>query len=256
MIYKKNNKAPGTFSVIAKHVIEDKRLSAQERGILIYLLSKPSDWEVNIKDLIRQGLGGRSSVQKAMKSLVTFGYAELKRCKDPNNPGRFLGSRYHIYEDPKNREREILAAGKTDSRESREPRKSTTSKASCILKNEVLLKNNTIHKQTHTKASFQKFLEIYEVNESDSLYKIWEKIPVDDYDKILEHAAKYIPANSNKRYRKLAQNYLKQETWKQEIIDRNHEENTNNGRASGPTKSSNARSHSRAKLKKTGFKTC
>lgn len=256
MIYKNNKKAPGTFANISKNVIEDKRLSFKERGILIYLLSKPPDWQVNIKDLINQGHGGKSSVQKAMKSLVEFGYAVLKRSQDPLNPGRLLGSRYHIYEEPISRESESPAVGNSDSRGLRNPIIPAVEKVVDIDKKELILKSNSIQKENHTEDFFQKFLKIYEVRETASLRRVWEKISIVDYSKILDHSPKYILANPEKKFRKSARNYLKEEEFLQEIIDRNYEKDTLNGRAGRSASGGNARTHPRSELKKTKYKAC
>jgi hypothetical protein len=41
--------------VIDKRTVEDVRLTWAARGLLAYLLSRPDDWEVLVKDLIKRG---------------------------------------------------------------------------------------------------------------------------------------------------------------------------------------------------------
>ena len=66
------------YAVISSACIEDKRLSWEARGLLIYLLSKKDNWQVKIKDLINQTkdcLGvrsGRDKVYKVLKELRTM----------------------------------------------------------------------------------------------------------------------------------------------------------------------------------------
>ncbi|MCK2122148.1 hypothetical protein [Pseudomonas sp. PNPG3] len=91
------------FAVISSGCIEDKRLSWDARGMLIYLLSKQDDWIVQIKDLINQTkecLGvraGRDKVYKLLKELRCAGYLwrDFSRCG-----GTFAGVEYVVSEEP------------------------------------------------------------------------------------------------------------------------------------------------------------
>jgi hypothetical protein len=66
------------FTIVPNKAINDK-LSWAARGMLLYLCSKPDDWEVNITDLVNQTTGaakrsGRDAVRKIMDELVECGY--------------------------------------------------------------------------------------------------------------------------------------------------------------------------------------
>lgn len=66
------------FTIVPNQTINDK-LSWAARGMLLYLCSKPDDWEVNITDLVNQTTGsakrsGRDAVSKIMDELVECGY--------------------------------------------------------------------------------------------------------------------------------------------------------------------------------------
>ena len=66
------------FTIVPNQTINDK-LSWAARGMLLYLCSKPDDWEVNITDLVNQTTGtakrsGRDAVRKIMDELVECGY--------------------------------------------------------------------------------------------------------------------------------------------------------------------------------------
>lgn len=90
------------FSVISADCIEDKRLSWEARGLLVYLLSKKDDWVVQIKDLINQTRGclgvrsGRDKVYKLLKELRCAGYLwrDYSRCG-----GTFAGVEYVVSEE-------------------------------------------------------------------------------------------------------------------------------------------------------------
>ncbi|QIQ61295.1 hypothetical protein V039C_0017 [Vibrio phage V039C] len=66
------------FTIVPNQTINDK-LSWSARGMLLYLCSKPDDWEVSIEDLINQTTGsakrsGRDAVRKIMDELIECGY--------------------------------------------------------------------------------------------------------------------------------------------------------------------------------------
>lgn len=66
------------FTIVPNQTINDK-LSWAARGMLLYLCSKPDDWEVNISDLVNQTTGcvkrsGRDAVRKIMDELIECGY--------------------------------------------------------------------------------------------------------------------------------------------------------------------------------------
>lgn len=87
------------FTVIHNSVIDNEDLSWKARGILIYLLSKPNNWEVRMSELISKSKNeGQMAVRSALKELVKFGYARL--VKGYNHETKKPGSRYEIFESP------------------------------------------------------------------------------------------------------------------------------------------------------------
>ena len=91
------------FSVISADCIEDKRLSWESRGLLIYLLSKQDSWIVQIKDLINQTKAcigvrsGRDKVYKLLKELRCAGYLWRDYAR---TGGTFSGVEYVVSEEP------------------------------------------------------------------------------------------------------------------------------------------------------------
>ena len=55
------------FVTINQDAVEDSRLSWAARGLLGYLLSRPDDWKVLIKDLQHRGDLGRDGIYKLME---------------------------------------------------------------------------------------------------------------------------------------------------------------------------------------------
>lgn len=92
------------FYTLNKSISEDGRLSWAARGVLIFLLGKPDNWEVSVKHLINQtqdAIGkasGRDAVRVILKELEQAGYlvADFARSEG----GVFNGMAYTVCEIP------------------------------------------------------------------------------------------------------------------------------------------------------------
>lgn len=92
------------FYTLDKSISEDNRLSWAARGLLIFLLGKPDNWEVSVKHLINQtqdAIGkasGRDAVRVILKELEQAGYliADFARAEG----GAFNGMAYTVCEMP------------------------------------------------------------------------------------------------------------------------------------------------------------
>jgi hypothetical protein len=85
------------YSVISNEPINDARLSWGARGLLVYLLSKPDDWKVNIFDLIQRGPAREKRIRAHLKELVKFGYMVRLRFVRPDGTFNWVTM---IYESP------------------------------------------------------------------------------------------------------------------------------------------------------------
>lgn len=86
------------FTVIPNSVSQNKLLNLEERGLLVYLLSLPSDWVIyksNLHILIEEKEG---TVDRVFKSLQNKGY--ILSVKQINKKGRFCGWNHIVYENP------------------------------------------------------------------------------------------------------------------------------------------------------------
>jgi hypothetical protein len=90
-------KRENPYAQIDKTVLNDKRLSWKAKGLLAFLLSKPDNWEINIKNLIKQAKDGKEAIYSGIKELITFGYIVRVESR---NKGRFAQIEYLIYENP------------------------------------------------------------------------------------------------------------------------------------------------------------
>lgn len=84
------------YFMMLRATAQHRALSYEARGVLAYLLSKPNDWEVKVKDLQQEGCG-RDKVYRILRELETFRYLtrELIRVN-----GTVKGIEYVVYESP------------------------------------------------------------------------------------------------------------------------------------------------------------
>jgi len=89
---------PKSYTSISNIAINDSRLSWEARGILVWLLSKPSNWIVSREALVNQGSAGREKVGRILNELESLGY--LVRNQNRNADGTFTYES-EVYEEPR-----------------------------------------------------------------------------------------------------------------------------------------------------------
>ena len=70
------------FARVTKSMLADSKISWRAKGILSYLLGKPSGWKLKISDVRKHGTEGERAVRSALKELRGHGYAELSAVRD------------------------------------------------------------------------------------------------------------------------------------------------------------------------------
>lgn len=83
----KTHREDGKFFLMNKQSIEDCQLSWKAKGILSYLMSKPSDWQIHVSDLAKHSTDGESAVRSALAELEVTGY--LVRRREHGEDGQF-----------------------------------------------------------------------------------------------------------------------------------------------------------------------
>ncbi|RCL00014.1 MAG: hypothetical protein JSC085_001001 [Candidatus Tokpelaia sp. JSC085] len=102
------------YVVVPNSLVEDHRLSFEARGVLCYLLSKPNNWKIQIRDLQKQGNLGRDKTYRLLKELRNIGY--LEHIVNRNKKSQIISKDYIIYDVAKiNSERLSLDLDKSDS---------------------------------------------------------------------------------------------------------------------------------------------
>ena len=92
------NKKQDNFTVLDNSVMQNDNLSWKAKGILTYLLSLPTDWDVHLKEIEEHATDGITSLRSGIKELREAGYIKYHKYKD--DKGKFQ-HRYNIYEFPK-----------------------------------------------------------------------------------------------------------------------------------------------------------
>jgi len=92
-IEKVNNYTP-----IHRWSAEDTRLSWEARGLLIFLLVKPDDWEVLLAHLINSSPAKKDKVRRIIQELIRHNYIVKKEVRGES--GRFSAPEYIVYELP------------------------------------------------------------------------------------------------------------------------------------------------------------
>lgn len=68
------------FTVIPNALLQDQRLSCRDRGLLVWMLSKPPDWEFSKLSIVNElKLDGESSIKSGVKNLKAAGYLEIRQ---------------------------------------------------------------------------------------------------------------------------------------------------------------------------------
>ncbi len=87
------------FARVSKKMLADERLTFRAKGILSYLLGKPRDWKVRIKDVVNQGPEGIDAIRAGLMELRRTGYAMLR--KEKNEDGTIKAWVWKVSSKPK-----------------------------------------------------------------------------------------------------------------------------------------------------------
>ena len=75
----------GPYTVIGNAAAQDSQISWKAKGLLIYLLSLPKDWNIRINELAAHATDGYDSTKRAMDELLAAGYIQRgQRIRKPD----------------------------------------------------------------------------------------------------------------------------------------------------------------------------
>jgi len=93
------SKSTERFTTLPNELIKSNTLSLDEKGLLSYLLSLPSDWVIYKKNLYNNLPDKPGTIDRAFKGLQTKGYILSVKMHDFTT-GRFVGWNHVVYDLP------------------------------------------------------------------------------------------------------------------------------------------------------------
>lgn len=87
------------YVMIDRRPIDNNKLSFKAKGILIYLLSRPDGWEVNMVDLVARSTEGLAAVKSGVRELQAAGHLRHLTIKEPET-GKISAHLWEVYEAP------------------------------------------------------------------------------------------------------------------------------------------------------------
>ena len=97
-LIKRTKRKRDNFTQIENSLLSDKRMSFDTKGLLCYVLSKPNDWIIYKRQLMKEFKLGRTTIDRMFKEMEICGYmtvSKMLRGKD----GSFTGNAYHFYDE-------------------------------------------------------------------------------------------------------------------------------------------------------------
>ena len=85
------------FAVLPNEMINDEKLTSDALAVLVYLLSKPNDWQVRPTNLRNRFGWGKDKVYRILANLEQLGYM---RRESARNDGQFAETRYFVMDSP------------------------------------------------------------------------------------------------------------------------------------------------------------
>ena len=85
------------YTVIPNALLNDTEISGECLAMMVYLLSKPSDWQLSVKNLMKRFGWGRDKTYQTIAGLIERGYV-IKNAQ--RNGGKFNSYTYFVYDTP------------------------------------------------------------------------------------------------------------------------------------------------------------
>lgn len=87
------------FTVLPNEMLQDPRLSCRDRGLLVWMLSKPQDWAFSQRGIANElSFDGESSVKAGVKNLQKAGYLHIDR--ERRDRGRLSAAVWTVSDSP------------------------------------------------------------------------------------------------------------------------------------------------------------
>lgn len=102
------------YTKVSNGLAQHKTLSLKARGLMLYLLSLPESWDINVEHLHKALACGRDAIRSSMGELRDAGYLALETVKDSEN-GRIVSRHWLAYDCPQDNQQAMSILLKTRS---------------------------------------------------------------------------------------------------------------------------------------------
>lgn len=85
------------YVMIDRRVIENPNLSWKAKGLLAYLLSRPDNWTVRFRDLVKRSPDGAHTVRVALGELRKAGHVQVETIREDGRVKQWI---YTVHENP------------------------------------------------------------------------------------------------------------------------------------------------------------
>ena len=208
------SKLKDKFATVPNSIIQNFGLSLDARGMLIYLLSLPSTWRLNITDLCKKNNIGRDKCYKIIKQLIDFKYIIRKQSRQKS--GKIINYDYFIFDTPQSHEIQLLP-------EKPYPEKPYTENQDTYKRNNNI-KTHNINMSKNDK-EFEQFWLLWKRKEKKSVAQKSFNIALKEVDidlllkKTKEFNVELEKNKTEKNFIPLASSWLNQKRWEDEYND-------------------------------------
>lgn len=136
------------FVVLNKDALQDVNLSWKAKGLLVYLLSLPDNWQIYIEELSAHAKDGVDSTASAIKELMKNGYITRERIR--NEKGQLKNYIYTVHEVPESVEDNDVEP-KRENPVLEQPKQENPRQEKPILEKRQLLNNNKLNNNLNIK---------------------------------------------------------------------------------------------------------
>lgn len=92
--------------------VEDKKMSWSAKGLHLYLISRPPNWQIFFDELVSRSTNGIDGLRSLMRELKSNGYLDWRQGKDENN--KYATVEYNVYETPTLNSKKIIVEPQPD----------------------------------------------------------------------------------------------------------------------------------------------
>ncbi len=208
----KNARRTRNYAQISNEAINNPALQMEDLAVLCYLVSKPREWSVNVKQLCGRFNCGERRMRGVLKRLCEHGYAEFHRQKTGH-------TEWTITDEPDSQKPQ----GQKGPMLKRPDAKSHTAEKAAYINTDVLkIKKDITNKETQGGCAFDSFWKLYPRKQSkEAAEKAWNRLKPEERQAALEgvkaHSDHWKASDRPTRYIPHGATWLNGKRWLDEL---------------------------------------